>query len=137
MTHEKFNDWNEEAPWSKFPNLRGIAQKEEGEGRGRKAWKRGKGKGSLPFSLQSPSLFTFLPISLSMPAEQAEIPMWVSRTLFMGRAKLDIWDVTDSNVDLSMYLIEELENSTIELGLISHFPHSWLTRVRLIDRVTK
>ena len=72
-----------------------------------------------------------------MPAEQAEIPMWVSRTLFMGRAKLDIWDVTDSNVDLSMYLIEELENSTIELGLISHFPHNWLTRVRLIDRVTK
>ena len=72
-----------------------------------------------------------------MPAEQAEIPTWVSRTLFMGRAKLDISDITDSNVDLSMYLIEELENSTIELGLISRFPHRWLTRVRLIDRVTK
>ena len=55
----------------------------------------------------------------------------------MGRAKLDMWNITNSNVDLFMYLIEELENSTIELGLISRFPYSWLTGVRLIDRITK
>ena len=108
-----------------------------GGGEREKSTKEGKREGvSTPLS-PIPSLFSFLPISLSTPATQAKIPMWVTRTLFMGRAKLDMWDITDSNVDLFVYLIEELENSTIELGLISRFPHCWLTRVRLIDRVTK
>ena len=32
-----------------------------------------------------------------------EIPMWAKRALFMGRPKLDVSDLIDSNVDLFLY----------------------------------
>ena len=41
-----------------------------GERRGRNARKRGKGKGALPLSPHSPSLFPFLPIPVLTPATQ-------------------------------------------------------------------
>ena len=41
-----------------------------------------------------------------------EIPMWVTWTLFIGRLKLDMSDLTDSNVDLLTSSIEAIRFST-------------------------
>ena len=49
---------------------------------------------------------------LKLSRSTVEISMWATRSSFMGRPKLDITDVIDSNVDLFVYLIEGIRFGT-------------------------